>query len=213
MPILRFRNRRVIRRRDSERERLSCVHRVQDAIVPEPGGGVVGRPFAFVLVEDRTADGLLLFGAERLALARELVALHGGQHASGLLSTHDRDAGIGPHPEKARIVRASAHSVVAGAERAANDDSKFRDDRVGDGVHHLRPVLRDAASFVLPPDDEAGDVLEEDKRDAALIAQLDEVRRLERRLGKQHTVVGDDADEKAMQPGEASDERRARSVA
>ena len=46
-----------------------------------------------------------------------------------------------------------------------------------------------------------------------MIAQLDEVRRLERRLGEQHAVVGDDADEKAMQPGEAGDERRARSAA
>mgnify|MGYP003693573395 CR=1 FL=1 len=63
------------------------------------------------------------------------------------------------------------------------------------------------------PTDEAGDVLQEHERDAAQVAQLDEVRGLERRLGEQHAVVGDDADEEAVQPREAGDERRRRSAA
>ena len=88
-------------------------------------------------------------------------------------------------------------------------DRELRHDRVGDGVHHLRAVLRDARALVLPADDEAGDVLQEDERDAAQVAQLDEVRRLQRRLREQHAVVGDDADEEAVEPGEAGDERRA----
>ena len=75
-----------------------------------------------------------------------------------------------------------------------------------------------APSLAMPPrsycaaDHEAGDVLQEDQRDAAQVAQLDEVRGLERRLREQHAVVGDDADEEAVQPGEAGDERRARSA-
>ena len=88
-------------------------------------------------------------------------------------------------------------------------DRELRHHRVGDGVHHLRAVLGDAGALVLLADDEAGDVLQEDQRDAAQVAQLDEVRRLERRLGEQHAVVGDDADEEAVQPGEAGDQRRA----
>ena len=56
-------------------------------------------------------------------------------------------------------------------------------------------------------DDEAGDVLHENQRDAAEIAELDEVCRLERRFREQHAVVGDDADEEAMQAGKARDER------
>ena len=50
----------------------------------------------------------------------------------------------------------------------------------------------DAAVLVFPADHEAGDVLQEEQRDAALVAQLDEVRALERRLAEQDAVVGDD---------------------
>ena len=59
------------------------------------------------------------------------------------------------------------------------------------------------------PDDEAGDVLQEHQRNAAQVAQLDEVRGLQRRLGEQHAVVGDDADQEAVEPGEAGDQRAA----
>ena len=76
-------------------------------------------------------------------------------------------------------------------------------------MHHLRAVLGDAGALVLPADDEAGDVLQEDQRNAAEVAQLDEVRGLQRRFGKQHAVVGDDADQEAVEPGEAGDERGA----
>ena len=64
------------------------------------------------------------------------------------------------------------------------------------------------ASYFLP-DHEAGDVLQEHERDAALRAELDEVRALQRRLGEQDAVVGDDADRIAPDAREAGDERRA----
>ena len=73
----------------------------------------------------------------------------------------------------------------------------------------LAPSFAMPGALVLAPDDEAGDVLQEDQRDAAQVAELDEVRRLERRLGEQHAVVGDDADEQAVQAREAGDERGA----
>ena len=129
-----------------------------------------------------------------MPFARQLVALDRGEHAGRLLAAHHRDARVGPHPQQPRLVGAAAHAVVAGAKRSADDDRELRHDRVGDGVDHLRAVLRDARALVLPADDEAGDVLKKDQRDAAQVAQLDEVRRLQRRLGEQHAVVGDDAD-------------------
>ena len=75
-------------------------------------------------------------------------------------------------------------------------------------MHHLRAVLRDAAALVLLADHEPGDVLQKDQRHAAHVAQLDEVRGLQRRLRKEHTVVRDDADQEALQPREAGDDRR-----
>jgi hypothetical protein len=89
---------------------------------------------------------------------------------------------------------------------AADDHRELRHLRLNRG-HHLHR-RRDPAGLVLLPDHEAGDVLQEDERHAALRAQLDEVRAFERRLGKQDAVVGDDADGVPPDSCEAGDERR-----
>ena len=58
-------------------------------------------------------------------------------------------------------------------------------------------------------DHEAGDVLQEQDRHVALVAQLDEMRALERGIREQHAVVGDDPDRKALDMGETANERGA----
>ena len=63
--------------------------------------------------------------------------------------------------------------------------------------------------LVLAADHEPGDVLEEDERDLALGAELDEVGALEGRGAEQDPVVGDDPDRPAVDVGEAGDERLA----
>jgi hypothetical protein len=55
----------------------------------------------------------------------------------------------------------------------------------------------------------ARDVLQKDERDAPGRAQLDEVGALERALGEQDAVVGDDPDRVAHDAGEAADQRLA----
>ena len=76
-------------------------------------------------------------------------------------------------------------------------------------VTSLAPSRAMPRVLVLAPDHEAGDVLQEDQRDAALVAQLDEVRALERRLAEQDAVVGHDADRVAPDVGEAGHQRLA----
>ena len=61
------------------------------------------------------------------------------------------------------------------------------------------------ASYSLA-DHEADDVLQEQQRNAALAAQFDEVRGLQRAFGKQDAVVADDADRHAVEMREAGDE-------
>ena len=68
--------------------------------------------------------------------------------------------------------------------------------------HHLGAVLGDAAGLVFAADHEAGDVLQEHQRDAALGAEFDEMRALERALGKEDAVIGEDADRIAPDPRE-----------
>ena len=81
--------------------------------------------------------------------------------------------------------------------------------RAGDRGHHLGAVLGDAAGFVFLADHEAGDVLQEQQRNAALAAQLDEMRALQRAFGEQDAVVGEDADRDAVRVRKAGDQRRA----
>ena len=154
------------------------VERVDDPVVPQPRGRVV-----------RVALGLV----GRADLVRIGVADH-GEHRRRLLAAHHRDPRVRPHPELARLVRAAAHRVVAGAERAADDDRELGHVRAGDRHHELRAVARDPALLVLLPDHEAGDVLEEDERDPPLAGELDEVRALLRGLGEEDALVGEDRD-------------------
>ncbi len=74
---------------------------------------------------------------------------------------------------------------------------------VATAVTSLAPSLGDAAGLVFLADHEAGDVLQEDQRDFALAAQLDEMRALQRAFGKQHAVVGENADRHARGYGQS----------
>ena len=111
------------------------------------------------------------------------------------------------------LVRPAAHAVVAGAERPADDDRELRHDAVCHGVHQLGAVARDAGAFVLAAHDEAGDVLQEEQRNPPQIAELDEVRALERGLREEHAVIGEDADQQPMKPWQSLSRASARTAA
>jgi hypothetical protein len=72
----------------------------------------------------------------------------------------------------------------------------------------LAPAFDDALLLVLrAPDHEAGDVLQEEQRGSALVAELDELRALVGRVGEEDAVVGQDADGVAVQVRPAADQR------
>src|SRR5580704_18545015 len=139
-----------------EPEDPAGVGRVDDPVVPQPGGRVVRVALVLVLLAD-------------VGLVAADATTDGGQYARGLVAAHDGDAGVRPHPQESWRVGAAAHRVVARAERAADDHRELRDSRAGDGGDHLGAVLGDAARLVLPADHEAGDVLQEDQGNPALV--------------------------------------------
>src|SRR5215510_2625604 len=99
--------------RETQRETAARVDGIDDAVVPEPRGGVVRIALFFVLLADRRLECGLFLGAPRAALALDGVAAHGGQHVGGLLAADHRDARVRPGPQEARRIRAAAHAVVA----------------------------------------------------------------------------------------------------
>src|SRR5690606_29032624 len=190
--------------RDAQSKHAPRVGRVDDAVVPQAGGGIPWAALGFVLLADRGLERVLFLGAPAAAAGLDAVALHRGQHAGRLLAAHHADPRVRPHPQEAAAVGAAVHGVVAGAEAAADDHGELGHVRARDRGDHLRAVAGDAGLLVLLADHEAGDVLQEHQRDAALVAQLDEMRALERAFGEQDAVVGDDPDRIAVQVGEAA---------
>src|SRR5262249_27855658 len=106
---------------------------------------------------------------ERFALFAKLLLLHRKEHAGSLLATHHRDAGTGPHEEQAWGVRPSAHAIVASPKGAPHDEGKTRHLRIGHSHNHLRAILGDAATLGLHADHKAGNVLQKQDGNLALV--------------------------------------------
>src|SRR5688572_7914031 len=82
----------------SQRQAHARVDRVDDTIVPEPRGGVIGIALRLVLLANRRLERRFFVAAPRSTLAFDDVAPHGGQHVGSLLAAHDADARVRPGP-------------------------------------------------------------------------------------------------------------------
>ena len=151
----------------------------------------------------------LVLGGPPFPATLDLLTSNRREYRRRLLAAHDGDATGRPHPEKTRGESSPAHRIVARTKRSADHHGELRYSSRGHRGHHLGAVLGDAAGLRIRADDETGDVLQEHERNAALVAQLDEVSAFERRLAEQHTVVRNDADRMPVQVSETGHERRA----
>ena len=163
----------------------------------------------FVLAADGGFEGFFFLGAPCPAFEFDAIAPHGCQHARGLFAAHHADTGVRPHPQKARRKGASAHSVIARAKTAADDDGELRHVRSRHRRDHFCAVAGNALVFVFAPDHKARDILQKHQRDFALAAEFDEVCALQRRFAEQNAVVGDDADGHSFDVRKAAHQRRA----
>ena len=188
-------------------EHAAGVRGVDDPVVPQPRGRVVRAALRLVLRRAAASGTPPRPRADHSSpsCSRRMVA--STDDACGPPMTEIRLAGH-IHRNRGRV-RPAAHGVVAGPERAADDDGQLGHPGRRDGRHHLGAVLRDAPGLVVLADHEAVHVLQEHQRDAALVAQLDEVGALERRLAEQHAVVGDDPHGVPVQAREPGHQRGA----
>lgn len=113
------------------------------------------------------------------------------------------------HIHKARRIGAPAHAVIARTEGAADNDGEFRHFSRCNGRNELGAILGDTIGLIGLADHEAGYVLQENPGNAALAAEFDEMRALQRRFRKQNAVIGDDADGITVDMGETAHKRRA----
>src|SRR5690606_37845233 len=186
------------------------IRRLDDAVIPQTRSGVVGVAFMFVLFADGGLEGFFFLGAPALATSFQAITAHGSQHAGRLLTTHDRDAGIGPEKQQARAEGSATHAVVTGTKGAAQNHGELGDGRGRYGGDQLGAMTGNPFVLVLAAHHEAGDVLQEHQRRLALAAQFDEVGALLGRFGEQNAVVGNDAYRHAVDMGKAGHQRGAK---
>ena len=127
------------------------------------------------------------------------------------LGAHHRDRGAGQGDAAVGLEGRAGHRVEAGAVGLADDHRELRHGRLGDGADHLRPVADDPLALDRGADHEAGHVGEEEQRQVEGVAGLDEARRLVGRVDEEHAaflarLVGDDADDAAVEPAVADDQ-------
>src|SRR5437773_3514006 len=82
-------------------EHVPGVARVDDAVVPEPGGGVERARLLLVLGEDGCGHPALLLRREDLPPCPELLPLDGEQRGRRLLATHHPDSAVAPGEQEA----------------------------------------------------------------------------------------------------------------
>ena len=103
--------------------------------------GIESVRLLLVLLDDGLLEALFVLVGVRLAGTLRLFALDLHQHARSLLRTHHADARVGPHPQKAWVVGAATHAVIAGAEAAADDHGELRHLGAGHGGDQLGACL------------------------------------------------------------------------
>src|SRR5690242_19065768 len=153
---------------------------VDDPVVPESRGGVIGARFFLVARLDTFANLGQALIIDLLASRAAAFPANLGQDSGRLLAAHDGDAVRWPREDEARIVGTAAHRVVSRAVTGTDHDCQLRYLRESDRRHHLGAVSRNPFPFVLAPDDESGDVLKEEQGDFLLSAEHHEVGALAR---------------------------------
>src|ERR1019366_4088688 len=126
---------------------------------------------------DRLTDPRRGFRTPRRGIIR-CGDLLGEDDVDRALRTHDGDFGRWPRNQRIRLIPATAHHVVPGAVRLAENDCHLRHRRLTHRVEHLRAVTDDALLLDLGAHDEPGDILQEYQRNVERVAQPDEARGL-----------------------------------
>src|SRR5690606_19659018 len=91
---------------------------IQNPIIPQTSSSKIRITFVVVLGQDRLfklgLDGSDLLGRWILQAAQHRILADAPQYPGRRLATHNADTAIGPAKQKARVVGAAAHAVVAG---------------------------------------------------------------------------------------------------
>lgn len=155
-----------------------------------------------VVPDSRRREHGLTFTLDSSLQLRIRVFPHRLHDRAELLRAHDGNLRIRPHPQESWGEGSATHAIVARTVAGANDDGEFRHVSARYGVDELCTVFGDAAGLGVFADHETTNVLEEDERDVALGAELDEVRALETGFAEEDAVVADDPHAIAVDAGE-----------
>src|SRR5712692_9882257 len=95
-----------------------------------------------------------------------------------MFSSHDGNLRSGPGKNESWVICLATHRIITGSKTVAHEDRKFRHRTVCHCIYHLCPVFYNSSLFRPLADHKPCHVLEEDQRDAFLIAVKNEAGRL-----------------------------------
>src|SRR5882724_2177361 len=170
---------RIQRCRNGDAQCIACIHRVQDAVIPQLRRGIVRGGLLLVRLQGLLSHLCKYCRISGLPYPLELAQLHLHKGVCGLFASHHRDPVIRPAKEESPVESAPAHAVVASTKRPVTHHGELRHVTAGLRHDHFGAVLRDPGRLVLRPDHIAGDVLQEQERRVVLVCKLDEMTTLD----------------------------------
>src|SRR5471030_487367 len=174
-------------------EQGAGIPRIDQPVVPQTGAAVERGGLAVEFLRGDLLQHVEHFRVRHQAILELLGLGDDPQHLAGLSATHDCSAAVGPGEDETRIEATAAHRVVAGTVGATDDDGQFRYSGIGHRLNHLCAVLDHPLLFRFGADHKPRGVVEKQQRRLALVAELNELRRFARTLGRDRTVVTDKA--------------------
>src|SRR5690606_2712173 len=89
---------------------------------------------------------------------------------SSTVTAHYCKFGTGPSNNQSRIVCFSAHCIISGAVTVANQNCKFWNNAVANGIYHFCAILYNPTVLTFATNHKTGNVLQKDQRDFLLVA-------------------------------------------
>ena len=181
---------------------------IDDAVVPQPRGGVIGMTLRLVLRADRCLECFLLVRRPLTAgLMRRAAPCASTLAACSPPMTEMR--AFGHIHRKRGSIGAPAHAVIARAETAADDDRELRHRGVATAVTILAPSLAMPPASYLRPTMKPVMFCRNTSGMPRWRTARRNARPSVRDFGKQDAVVGEDADRIAADMRETADQCRA----
>merc|ERR1719234_1505529 len=174
---------------EAQAQHFSAVSWVDHAIIPKTGTTEVWTAFSLKPCNDWFFESVLLLLSPLFPLPPPLLLSDCGKHSCRLLPSHHRDPGVWPHEEEPGVISSATHPIIASTIAPSHNKGQFWHLSTCHSSDKFGSMLCNSSCLCLLSHHEAGDVLQKQKWDVPLAAELNEVGSLEGTFSEENTIV------------------------